>query len=150
MAIKNLRRYNENLAKRSPTVANMKVTAVLPGGINVPAGSHTVGFIEGDVVITRVTSVVADGFNGSAPLVSLTDSDGLTYFNDRNLLVVGSVGSPLTNPDGTARLTPIYKAGKTEFTIDITPDGATKGEVDFVIEYTQLDTTNGMHQGGRY
>jgi len=149
MAILNLRSRNENLAKRSPVAANMKVCMKLPGGINLPSGTHTIGYIEGNVVITRVTSVVSESFNGSAPTADFTDSDGLVYFNDRDLSVVGSVGSILTNPDGTQRLDPIYKDGKTEFFVEVV-DGGTQGEVSLVVEYVQLDTMSGLHQGGRY
>ena len=149
MAVFNLRSRNENLAKRSPVATNFKVAMNLPGGVSLPSGTHTIGFIEGNVVITRVTSVVSESFNGTAPTADFTDSDGLTYFNDRNLAVVGSVGSILTNPDGISRLAPIYKDGKTEFFVNVT-DGGTQGVVGLVVEYTQLDTMNGMHQGGRY
>jgi hypothetical protein len=149
MAVFNLRRNNENLAKRNLSVANFKVAMNLPGGVSLPSGTHTLGFIEGNVAITRVTSVVSDNFNGTAPTADFTDSDGLVYFNDRNLAVIGSVGSVLTNPDGTTRLAPIYKDGKTEFFVEVT-DGGTKGEVSLIVEYVQLDTMSGMHQGGTY
>ena len=150
MAVFNLRRNDKNLAKRSPVVANMKVCMTLPGGTSLPTGKHTIGFIEGDVVITRVTSVVSDNFNGTTPTADFTDSDGLTYFNDRNLAAIGSVGSILTNPDGANVPDPIYKPGKTEFFAEVTDGGSSKGEVSLLIEYVQLDTTSGLHQGGTY
>jgi hypothetical protein len=121
----------------------------LPGGQTLPAGVHTIGFIEGNVAITRVTSVVSEAFGGTTPEATFTDSDGLTYFNGRNLAVVGSVGSVLTNPDGATQPAPIYKDGKTELFVEIT-DGGTVGEVSLVVEYVQLDTMTGMHQGGTY
>lgn len=150
MAILNERFQNKNYAKRVPVATNFKVAMTLPGGQTLPSGSHTLGFIEGNVMITKVTTVVSDNFNGGLPTATVTDSDGVIYANDRDLSTIGSVGSPQTNPDPTTGpKDPIYKAGKTEWFIDITPDGASKGEFSVVVEYVQLDTTTGFNAGGR-
>ncbi len=149
MAVFNLRLDDENMAKRVPIAANMKVSMVLPGGIPLPSGIHTIGFIEGNVTIFRVSTVVTEAFDGTLPTADFTDSDGLIYANDRALGTVGSVGSPLTNPDGVTITEPIYKAGKTEFFVQVLDGGSTVGHVEIIVEYIQLDTTSGLHSGGR-
>ena len=148
MAVFNLRRLNENLSKRVPVAANFKILGKVPGG-KLEAGSHLIGRIEGDVVITRVTSVIADGFGGVSPTATYTDSDGLIYFTDRDLAVEGAVGSQLTNPDGVGRPAPIYKEGVTEFYVDYNGDSWV-GEACLVVEYVNLDTKSGLHNGGIY
>ena len=150
MAILNHRFQNKNYAKRTPVAANFKVAMVVPGGLPLVDGEHIVGAIEGDILITKVTTVVSERFNGGAPVATVTDSDGVTYANGRNLSTVGAVGSPVTNPDPTTGpVDPIYKPSKTEFYIDINTDGSTTGEFSVVIEYVQLDTMTGFNMGGR-
>jgi hypothetical protein len=150
MAVFNIRRLNENLAKRPVVATNFKVAANLPGEVELPLGEDvTIGAIEGDVVITRVVSVVSEAFNGTAPTIDITDSDSVVWFNDRNLAAEGSVQSIVTRPDGTTIPEPIYKGGKTEFYANVT-DGGSQGVVGVVVEFVPLDTTNGLHQGGVY
>ncbi len=149
MALIDLTGNNHNLAKRVPTSANMKFDMSQAGGITLPEGIHSIGFIEPDVVITRVTRINPEPFNGTAPVARIYDSDGLEYFTAVALDATGAgrtSESLLTAPDGiTGQNDPIYKLNKTEFFVDVTLNGSTTGEASVMIDYVQADAEPGLH-----
>jgi len=132
---------NKNDAKRVPVSAVMTVDAV-------GDGRHTIGFIEGNIAISRVMLVVTEGFDGTTPTVAVEESvDGNlgTHFTGEDISALTVQTSLQTTPDpvdGTPP--PLFNLGKGEWfaTID---GGSTVGELKVVVEYTQLDTEPGLH-----
>lgn len=143
MATFNYGLQNENVAKRSPTAANMKIVRTLPGGIEIADGvKYSLGSIEGNIVITKVTAVIVKLFGGT-PSALFEDSEGFVYFPGVGLTGQGAVNSQL--------LAPAYHADKTEYFVTMSgiEAGTLDGELAFIVDYVQLDTTNGMHNGGK-
>ncbi len=149
MALIDLTLNSKNIAKRVPTAAQFKFNVNQPGAITLPSGTHSIGFLERNVVITRLTRINQVPFNGTAPVARIYDSDGLEYFTAIALDATGAgrtAESLLTAPDGiTGQNDPIYKGGKVEFFIDLTSGGSTAGEASIMIDYIQVDTEPGLH-----
>jgi hypothetical protein len=149
MALIDLVGNNKNLAKRVPVSANFKFNMEQAGGITLPEGIHSLGFLESNIVITRVTRINPLPFDGTTPVARIYDSDGVEYFTSVALDSTGAgrtSESTLTAPDGvTGQNDPIYKVGKTEFFVDVTLGGSTVGEASVMIDYVQADTELGLH-----
>ena len=131
---------NKNTAKRTPVSAVFRFQADLPAVAEsdfLPDGAHTIGFIEGNIAVTKVGIIVREAFDGTAPTVSVTDSSGGSWYTAAPLGVLGV--------DASAGVTPVYYPGKTEFNIDFTSTGSTHGTCYVVVDYIQLDTELGCH-----
>jgi len=138
------------LSKRCPTAAVMTMQKELPGGLTLANGEHTIGFIEGNVTITKVALVVRDGFNGTTPLVTVTEVQGgttETWLTDEDIAVTGTVSeSGLTAPVVTGKQAPFYRSTKGEWKATIAgADDSTKGNIAVLIDYVQMDAEPGLH-----
>jgi len=134
---------NKNQAKRVPTVAVFTVTAE-----DVDSVNNILGFIEGNVALTRVMLVVRKAFDGTLPTVSVTDTQGgttETHFTDADLSVEGTDTALTFVPDVGGTRDPLYRATKGQWDCEIATGGSTVGEALVVVEYTQLDTEPGLH-----
>lgn len=134
---------NKNRAKRAPSSGAFSLQVELPGGNKLEDGSHTLGKIEGNVCITRVSLLVKDGFDGTTPTITINDNIGNTYFTAEGISVPVVVESALTAND-LIRPNPVYSDGVVEFTGAIV-GGSDVGELMVVVDYTQLDTVTGTH-----
>ena len=135
---------NKNRAKRGGSSAVFSIQRNIPGGGILPTGSHTIGSIEGNVCITRVSILVTEGFGGSATL-GVSDNNGNPYFlsqdiSDKVVAESDLTASAATYPD------PIYSDGVTVFTGNLGALASNElGEVLVIVDYTQLDTVTGNH-----
>lgn len=134
---------NKNRSKRNAGSAVFTIVPIAPGGVAIPDGSHIIGKLEGNVVITRVIALVTEGFPTGAT-ATLTDNNGNTYFTTADL-VVPVVNESVLTANAATLPDPIYAAGVTEFTADVVSLGSTVGEVMFIVDYAQLDTVTGKH-----
>ena len=132
----------KNQAKRVPTVAVFTVTAE-----DVDSVNNILGFIEGNIAITRVMLVVRKPFDGTLPTITVTDTQGgttETHFTDADLsaevVETASTFGPVT---GTIK--PLYRATKGQWDCEIATGGSTVGEAVIAVEYLQLDTEPGLH-----
>ena len=133
---------NKNQAKRVPTVAVFTVTAE-----DVDSVNNILGFIEGNVALTRVMLVVRKAFDGTLPTLSVSDTQGgttETHFTDADLSVEGT-DTATTFVPVTGTIKPLYRATKGQWDCEIATGGSTVGEALVVVEYTQLDTEPGLH-----
>jgi len=138
------------LSKRCPTSAVMQLQMELPGGNVLEDGTHTVGFIEGNVSITKVALVTKVAFDGPLPSVTVTDTqNGVTedWLTGSDISVQGEVEeSTLTAPDDIAgKQAPFYRATKSEWKATVDTDGSTVGELALLIDYVQMDAEPGKH-----
>ena len=131
---------NKNTAKRVPVSAVMRVEASLPATADtdyLPDGIHTIGFIEGNVAITKVGLIVREAFNGTTPTISVTDTSGGSWYTDAPI--------DAEAVDASAGVTPVYYEGKTKFNINFVGSGSTSGSLYVVVDYIQLDVEPGCH-----
>ena len=132
----------KNQAKRVPTVAVFTVTAE-----DVDSVNNILGFIEGNIAITRVMLVVRKPFNGTLPTISVSDTQGgttETHFTDADLSAeVVETASTFVPVTGT--IEPLYRATKGQWDCEIATGGSTVGEAVIAVEYLQLDTEPGLH-----
>ena len=132
----------KNQAKRVPTVAVFTVTAE-----DVDSVNNILGFIEGNIAITRVMLVVRKPFDGTLPTISVSDTQGgttETHFTDADLSAeVVETASTFVPVTGT--IEPLYRATKGQWDCEIATGGSTVGELIIVVEYLQLDTEPGLH-----
>ena len=133
---------NKNQAKRVPTVAVFTVTAE-----DVDSVNNILGFIEGNIAITRVMLVVRKPFDGTLPTISVSDTQGgttETHFTDADLSAeVVETASTFVPVTGTIK--PLYRATKGQWDCEIATGGSTVGEAVIAVEYLQLDTEPGLH-----
>jgi len=132
----------KNQAKRVPTDAVFTVTAE-----DVDSGANILGFIEGNIAITRVMLVVRKPFDGTLPTISVSDTQGgttETHFTDADLSAeVVETASTFVPVTGTIK--PLYRATKGQWDCEIATGGSTVGEAVIAVEYLQLDTEPGLH-----
>ena len=132
----------KNQAKRVPTVAVFTVTAE-----DVDSVNNILGFIEGNIAITRVMLVVRKPFDGTLPTLTVTDTQGgtvETHFTDADLSAeVVETASTFIPVTGT--IEPLYRATKGQWDCEIATGGSTVGEAVIAVEYLQLDTEPGLH-----
>ena len=132
---------NKNDAKRVPVAAVMTVGAI-------GDGRHTIGFIEGNIAISRVMLVVTEGFDGTTPTVVVeetVDGNTGTHFTGEDISTLIVATSLQTTPDPvTGTVAPLFNEGKGEWFVNIV-GGSTVGEALIIVEYTQLDTEPGLH-----
>ncbi len=139
------------LSKRVPTSAVMTMQKELPGGLTLANGEHTIGFIEGNITITKVALVVREGFDGTTPTVTVTDTQGgttETWLTDAATDTTGYIEeSGLTIPDPiTGKVAPFYRSTKSEWKATIAgADDSTKGNIAVLVEYVQMDAEPGKH-----
>lgn len=133
---------NKNRAKRDASSAAFTFQMELPGGNTLPTGSHILGKLEGNVVITRVVLLTLTGF-GAGVLATITDNNGNTYFTDADISTEVVEESALT-ANAVTRPAPIYSEGVTEFTLALASLNDI-GEAQLIVDYTQLDTVTGKH-----
>lgn len=129
---------NKNAAKRAPTSAVFTVDA------ESGAGSHILGFIEGNVALTRVMLIVEEAFDSGT--IDVTDFQGgttETHFTAEDLAVEGVV-TALTFVPVTGTIEPLYRKTRSQWDCVVAMTG-TKGKAMVVVEYTQLDTEPGLH-----
>ncbi len=132
----------QNTAKRVPTAAVFTV-----GVDKADSGTNLLGFIEGNIAITRVMLVVTEPFNGTTPTLSVNDTQGgtvETHFTTEDLSSEVVVLSAAFTP-GSGTATPLYRSTKGQWDCDLIAGGSTTGEAKIVVEYTQLDTEPGKH-----
>jgi len=132
----------KNQAKRVPTIAVFTVTAE-----DVDSVNNILGFIEGNIAITRVMLVVRKPFDGTLPTISVSDTQGgttETHFTDADLSAeVVETASTFIPVTGT--IEPLYRATKGQWDCEIATGGSTVGEAVIAVEYLQLDTEPGLH-----
>jgi len=136
---------NKNQAKRVP------VSAAFTIGINgvgaADSGANVIGFIEGNIAITRVMLIVTEAFDGTTPLLTVTDTQGgttATHFTDADLSSELIFTSIETMPSGGSP-DPLYRKTKGQWDCTLAAGGSTVGEAIVVVEYIQLDTEPGLH-----
>jgi len=132
----------KNQAKRVPTVAVFTVTAE-----DVDSVNNILGFIEGNIAITRVMLVVRKPFDGTLPTITVTDTQGgttETHFTDA-VLSAEVVETASTFIPVTGTIKPLYRATKGQWDCEIATGGSTVGEAVIAVEYLQLDTEPGLH-----
>jgi len=138
---------NKNDAKRVPVAAVFSVDIDLGNGGNLPDGRHSVGFIEGNIAITRVMLIVDRAFVGTTPTAIVeetVDGNTGTHFTGVDLTSTVIFTSNQTLPTGAGTPAPLYNAGKGEWFVTIAGNSTT-GSLKVVVEYTQLDTEPGLH-----
>ena len=138
---------NKNDAKRVPVSAVFTVDIDLGSGGNLPDGRHSVGFIEGNIAITRVMLVVDKAFVGTTPTATVeetVDGNTGTHFTGEDISVEGVHTSLQTLPTGAGTPAPLYNLGKGEWFVSLI-GSSTTGSLKVVVEYTQLDTEPGLH-----
>ncbi len=132
----------KNTAKRVPKAAVFTI-----GVDKATSGANILGFIEGDIAITRVMLLVTEGFDGTTPLISVTDTQGgttETHFTDIDIDAELIFTSAVFIPTGGTEA-PLYRSTKGQWDCILTTGGSTVGEAKIIVEYTQLDTEPGLH-----
>ena len=132
----------KNTAKRVPVAAVFTITLD-----KADTGANILGFIEGDIAITRVMLIVTEAFNGTTPTLTVTDTQGgatETHFTTEALGAEAVVTSLAFTPT-TGTIKPLYRTGKGQWDCELVAGGSTEGEAMVVVEYTQLDTEPGLH-----
>jgi len=133
----------KNESKRVPKAAVFTI-----GVDKATSGANILGFIEGDIAITGVKLVVTEGFNGTTPLITVTDTQGgttETHFTDIDIDALLVFTSAVPSPSVAGTATPLYRSTKGQWDCILTTGGSTVGEAIIVVEYTQLDTEPGLH-----
>jgi len=136
------------LSKRVPTSAVMKLQMTLPGGKTLQDGVHTIGFLEGNITITRVSVVVLSAFDGAAPTVTITENQNAvteTWFTDLLTDTVAITESGNTEPTVAGKQSPYYRGTKGEWLAEVINGGSTVGEFALLIDYVQMDAEPGKH-----
>ena len=132
----------KNTAKRVPVAAVFTITLD-----KADTGANILGFIEGDIAITRVMLIVTEAFNGTTPTLTVTDHQGgpaETHFTTEALGAETVVTSLAFTPT-TGTIKPLYRAGNGQWDCELVAGGSTEGEAMVVVEYIQLDTEPGLH-----
>ena len=133
---------NKNCAKRVPIAAVFTIDLK-----TAESGTNILGFIEGNIALTRVMLIVTTAFNGSLPTLSVTDTQGgttETHFTNESL-EVEAVATSLVFEPTTGTETPLLRSTKGQWDCELVAGGSTEGEVLVVVEYVQLDTEPGLH-----
>lgn len=138
---------NKNYAKRVPVSA---VFTVL--GEDDTAGvfaEEGIGAIEGNIAITRLSIVVVESFGAGASVAQLTDTSAAGDVNwlTADVPLDTAAGTTVIVEDfspTTATIAPVFRPGKTLWSVNLSTAGSTLGELMIVIEYTQLDTEPGL------
>ncbi len=139
---------NEVLSKRCPKSAVMQMQMELPGGNVLANGTHTIGFIEGNVTISKVSLIIKKAFDGAGPIVSVTEEQGGTtesWITDDPLGVEAVLESHLTVPTVAGKQAPYYRSTKGEWKATIDVGGSIEGEFALLIDYVQMDAEPGKH-----
>ena len=133
---------NKNESKRVPKAAVFTI-----GVDKADSGANILGFIEGDIAITRVMMIVTEAFDGTTPLITVTDTQGgttETHFTDIDLDTELVFTSTAFTPT-TGTKTPLFRRTKGQWDCNLVAGGSTVGEAVIVVEYLQLDTEPGLH-----
>ncbi len=134
----------KNTAKRVPK------SAVFTIGVDkATEGANILGFIEGNIAITRVMLVVTEPFDGTTPTISVTDTQGgntETHFTTADISAE-VVDTALTFTPSGSTSNPLFRKTKGQWDCSIVLGGSTTGEAKIVVEYIQLDTEPGLHTG---
>ena len=135
------------LSKRCPTSAVMQMQIDLPGEQTLGNGEHTIGFLEGNIAITKVALVIKTPFDGTTPVVTITDTQNSvteTWLTTADISGLFIQESDLTAPAVAGKLAPFFRATKSEWKATIA-GSSTDGELALLIDYVQLDTEPGKH-----
>jgi len=133
----------KNTAKRVPKSAVFTVSVD-----KADSGANILGFIEGDIAITRVMLLVTEGFNGTTPLITVTDTQGgttETHFTDIDIDTELIFTSAVLSPSVSGTPVPLFRRTKGQWDCTISTGGSTVGEAVIVVEYIQLDAEPGLH-----
>jgi len=134
----------KNTAKRVPKSAVFTIDVD-----KATEGANILGFIEGNVALTRVMLVVTEAFDGATPTLSVEDVQGGTtqsHFAVESLSVEAvATAIDFVPVGGTSD--PLFRTTKSQWNGSIVLGGSTVGEVKIVVEYLQLDTEPGLHTG---
>ena len=133
----------KNESKRVPKAAVFTIDVG-----KADSGANILGFIEGDIAITMVKLVVTEPFNGTTPLITVTDTQGgttETHFTDANIIAEVVDTSLVLAPSAGGTSAPLYRSTKGQWDCSISTGGSTTGEAKIVVEYLQLDTEPGLH-----
>ncbi len=138
------------LSKRCPTSAVMQMQIDLPGEQTLVDGVHTIGFLEGNIAITKVALIIKEVFDGTTPAVTITDTQNGVEETWLTAADIGSLAvqeSDLTAPAAAGKLAPFYRGtkSKSEWKANIALGGSTVGELALLVDYVQLDTEPGKH-----
>ena len=136
------------LSKRCPTSAVMQMQIDLPGEQTLVDGVHTIGFLEGNIAITKVALIIKEVFDGTTPAVTITDTQNGVEETWLTAAVLSSLvvqESDLTAPTVAGKEAPFYRGTKSEWKANIALGGSTVGELALLVDYVQLDTEPGKH-----
>jgi len=132
-----------NESKRVPKAAVFTI-----GVDKADSGANILGFIEGDIVITRVMLLVTEGFDGTTPLITVTDTQGgttETHFTDIDIDAELLFTSAVLSPSVSGTPVPLFRRTKGQWDCTLSTGGSTVGEAMVIVEYTQLDVEPGLH-----